>query len=411
MTLIDASMRLFRRMVPAAVAAFLLAACGSRSTSPHRFEVVEEEGVPTAVTSGGPRFGGSVFDLSFVCRLEQDESRPETLLSGQGWALSHVLMDEAGRIYASDQGNHLIHVFNPDGSYRFAIGREGQGPGEFTWPRVVTVGGGELSVFSGMVGSYRLSFFRTDGTLIRVRMLRRAAMNTREVFPAGGDRTVHVANDYTFDAGIPIPVRRIAVMSAEDDTVAVVEQRLEELVPFQGQSFSRYVPGRGILARDGREPVLNWYDLEGRLLRRVRLDVPRTPVTDEERRAIRTAAQHRLEEATDERTRRSLRQRAEQPVPEVKDYWSDVLVDEAGFIWAQEPYDYWTFDLAAIRFRIFNPEGEYLGDQYLPDFEGDSGVFDLSREYLILRYLAADVGAPVVEVYRIRSAVPGLVYP
>ncbi len=368
--------------------------------------------MPTAVTRGGPRFDGSVFDLSFVCRLEQDESRPETLLSGQGWGLSPILMDEAGRIYASDQGNHRIHVFEPDGSHRFAFGREGHGPGEFIAPRVMTVGNGELSVFSGMVGAYRLSFFRTDGTLIRVRMLRRAAMNTWEVYPAGEDRTVHVAGDYTIDAGVPIPVRRIAVMSAEDDTVGMVEQRLDrELVPFQGNPFSRYVPGRGIIAGDGREPVLRWYDLEGRLLRRIRLDVPRTPVTDEERRAIRAAVERRLEEATDDRSRKSIQQRAEQPVPDVKDYWSAVFVDAAGFLWAQEPYDYWTFDLAANRFRIFSPEGEYLGNQYVPDFEGDSGAFNFSRGHLMLRYLSADVGAPVVEVYRIRSAVPDLAYP
>ena len=39
-----------------------------------------------------------------------------------------------GRIFIADQLAHEIRVFDTEGAFLFSIGREGQGPGEFTGP-------------------------------------------------------------------------------------------------------------------------------------------------------------------------------------------------------------------------------------------------------------------------------------
>ncbi len=399
-------------MLPAVGLLMIAAACSPVRSARHHFDVIEEEGVPTAVTRGGPRYDRPVFAFEFVCRLEQDESRPETLLSGAVLPQAPTLLDEAGYIYASDFGNNCVLVFDPDGRYRHTIGRQGHGPGEFFGPQVMAAGNGEVCVLSGMVGARRLSFFRPDGNLIRVEMLRRTAMNTFAVYPAGEGRTVHVANDYIFENGSPVPARRIAVISAEDDTLGMVEQPLAgEYLPFQTIPFCSYLPGRGIIAGETGDPVLRWYDLEGRLTGRIRLEVPRDPVTEEERQAIRATAQARLQAAADDRQRRSIQERMNLPIPREKDYWSGVYSDETGFLWTQNPGDRWNFELAAQRFRIFSPEGEYLGDQHLPEFDTGYGALQLSRGHLLLRYLDRETGAPVVEVYRLRPAVPWIEMP
>jgi hypothetical protein len=45
--------------------------------------------------------------------------------------MSGVAVDNSDRVFIGDTDQKTIHVFDPDGSYRTSLGREGQGPGEF----------------------------------------------------------------------------------------------------------------------------------------------------------------------------------------------------------------------------------------------------------------------------------------
>ncbi len=50
-----------------------------------------------------------------------------------------------GRIFVSDAQQHVIRVFDQDGTFQKSIGREGEGPGEFVWPCCIAFGpGGRL---------------------------------------------------------------------------------------------------------------------------------------------------------------------------------------------------------------------------------------------------------------------------
>jgi hypothetical protein len=60
-----------------------------------------------------------------------------------------MALDQDGNLYVLDTGNHRIQKFSPDGVYLATIGREGQGPGEFTFPGSLDIdGSGELVVVS-----------------------------------------------------------------------------------------------------------------------------------------------------------------------------------------------------------------------------------------------------------------------
>lgn len=48
--------------------------------------------------------------------------------------VTSVAADQQGRIYVADRLSPSVRAFGPDGEFMAWIGREGEGPGEFTWP-------------------------------------------------------------------------------------------------------------------------------------------------------------------------------------------------------------------------------------------------------------------------------------
>lgn len=48
--------------------------------------------------------------------------------------VSGIALDEQGRIYVVDRQAHEIRVFDPEGTFLFAIGEQGEGPGELDQP-------------------------------------------------------------------------------------------------------------------------------------------------------------------------------------------------------------------------------------------------------------------------------------
>ncbi|WP_420463342.1 M56 family metallopeptidase [Candidatus Palauibacter sp.] len=48
--------------------------------------------------------------------------------------VTSVAADRQGRIYVADRISPSVRAFGPDGEFMAWIGREGEGPGEFTWP-------------------------------------------------------------------------------------------------------------------------------------------------------------------------------------------------------------------------------------------------------------------------------------
>jgi hypothetical protein len=54
--------------------------------------------------------------------------------------LRGLAVDGDGTVYAADMDRHQLWAFDADGRLRGVVGREGKGPGEFTWPTAVAVG-------------------------------------------------------------------------------------------------------------------------------------------------------------------------------------------------------------------------------------------------------------------------------
>ena len=128
-----------------------LASCSERGEEGHRFQTLTQEGVPVAVTNLVPRYEEPLFWYEEMVRLEQDESRPETLL----YQAYDYIMGDDGRYYVSDRGNGRVAVFDPDGRFLFGFGREGEGPGEFRYPGLLSVEEGVVTLYDS--GNRRVS--------------------------------------------------------------------------------------------------------------------------------------------------------------------------------------------------------------------------------------------------------------
>ncbi len=396
----------------------LITSC-SQETGPglYSFLVYEENGLTIAETTGGPKYDGEIFTYTEVLRLQQDESKPESLLNRP----YGMTMGEDGSVFILDGVEQCILVFSADGSFRQRMGRRGAGPGEFEGAHYLSMYGDTLSVFDGRLR--RTTLFSDDGNLLTtltspllppflraleygpvgelISISRKAVTDpvTQEntsaevvhVFSAGGDTLAILESD-------PDPVPETSYL-ARFDYHAIVP------VHFHGRAQADYFPYRGIMMTNGHDPWINWYDLRGNLKRSIRIDLPQDPVTAEERQQILLNAEIDIQNAPDERARAIARKKREMLViPDTKECWDGVFADEWGYLWATIPRDYQLRLLMSPSHRVFNPQGEYIGDTTWPE-----GAWSVSRGHLLM-ILDYETN-PTPAILQIESAVPGLIYP
>jgi streptogramin lyase len=97
---------------------------------------------------------------------------PEITITDEAWGgkgffgqPSDVAVDDKGRIYVSDAKENNIKIFDAAGAYLKAIGRTGQGPGEFNYPMEVEYSHGRLYIRELM--NRRVSIFDTEGVFVK----------------------------------------------------------------------------------------------------------------------------------------------------------------------------------------------------------------------------------------------------
>jgi hypothetical protein len=92
-----------------------------------------------------------------------------------------------------------------------------------------------------------------------------------------------------------------------------------------------------------------------------------------------------------------------------KAFWSDAFPDDYGYIWAEyarTQFRFATDTQSKPSFRVFSPEGEYLGDT-----EWVSDGSNVSWGHLLTIQTDVNSGGLDLVVYLIRSVVEGLEYP
>ena len=410
-----------------------LQGCTSDSDAGHAFRIESIDGVATATTSGRAKYEGELFQYEEILRITPDPDDPDSYLI----LPRSPVMDAGGNFYVVDSNDHCIAVFDPEGHYRYRIGREGEGPGDLRLPRSLHVWSDTLQVNSHFV-TWRLTRFATDGRLVDVTT---RSLATDSIIPElyrapSGELLISTSSRPTID-DMQYAEAQMTVLSAAGDTVATIAApRLRSAkivsiswegqgtdyplrVQFNGFSLVTYSPGAGIMVTSGMEPVIDFYDLTGTLVRRVVLDIPPDPITGEEKRAYVEDLRAQLAEvrqSPDPNAYTMARLEAgiaDPQFPPHKAYWGRMDLDDAGWLWLM------TVDSPAAaapaanagrggpRLRVVNANGEYLGDTTWPPVV--DGHVQSGHLLGIVEDPETDERIPVI--YRLRPALPGLVYP
>ena len=95
-----------------------------------------------------------------------DRRKGDSVSGGEFIYPTDVAFDSKGRVFVSEYGGHdRVQVFTPAGTFLYAFGRFGEGPGEFNRPQSMVIEGD--TVFITDACNHRIVVYKTDGTYVR----------------------------------------------------------------------------------------------------------------------------------------------------------------------------------------------------------------------------------------------------
>ncbi len=282
-----------------------------------------------------------------------------------------------GRVAALSFSNKQLFILEPSGELSRAIGRPGEGPGEFTIPELMQyLPPDTLVVWERFMTS--IDYFDTAGTLLRER-------------PVDYSRLTEHGATYENPLRLPLPdgsfligVRNRAAGQPQEDC-----SHLDTKVSFAGQAEIA-VPGEQLLRIDnayaaqpfgcsrpgsrmaaGGDPLavyisnkgdeVHQRSLGGTLVRIIRRTTVPPPVTDKAWTAELEARERSMEALSGPRRMGGdgePRRRTTYPAIQ------GLLVDTEGYLWVKE----WSESELGVadQWSVFNPEGRWLGVLALP---------------------------------------------
>ncbi|WP_291162399.1 6-bladed beta-propeller [Gemmatimonas sp. UBA7669] len=357
---------------------------------------------------------------------------------GASWfltAINDLAVDSAGRIYVLERSDQTIRVFSPSGKHLKALGRRGDGPGEFRNARALVVRSGSLWVLD--YGNSRVTAFGLAGTTVRTFSLNPAVRGVASV--AGVTARgflVYVNNQGAAEAtsqalGGQAPALFVSTDSRGQvlDTVATSWERRQTLrfsvIPADikttrsaGQ-VNRAQPfvqqAHWVMSGDGvalvtlgpvsfrglgsEELRLSYLSLTGDTLKSKRVDLPRFPLTDRDvNKLVDSLAMPFLIKGNIrvQGDRRMIRDSLVRT-----SYWpstSSMLMGEDGSLWLKSP----------------RPSGEGGDTYWVLSKEGETEArVTLPKGFRLVRASRAEAwgwstdedGSPVVERYRLSKPI------
>jgi hypothetical protein len=310
-----------------------------------------------------------------------------------------------GGVAILDAGSSELRYFDADGRFERAVGRSGEGPGEFLMPdALLHYRGDSLLVWDRRLE--RFSVFGPDGVLGRVARvglgIAPVGMLSDGSLLAFGTRYVRPGPEPTVQEGVLVKLSPEGALV--DSLVRVPMYRLA----FRGgltvsERFAATsevgVMGENYVVGRTDRPELRVYSDEGRLLRVIRWaeGEDRTITAD----VMRQDQAQQLSRVNDPETRRRLEREmaewfyaAEQPI------YDRLRVGRDGYLWLRLYRTPWeaTGGLSGNAWLVFDPDGIMLGEVQLP---AGAQLLEVGRDYLIV-LVRDEFGVEYVHVYHLR---------
>lgn len=333
-----------RRLLCFLLVAGLLASCGGPKSQVDR---IYEDGIEVVLNHLEPyRIKGQPSELSLEKVLTIDVERDDLAEAGMGTG-GEWDADDDGNIYVVGFKNreNFIYRFDHAGHMLDSFGRRGQGPGELLGPSLSGVYGREvvLSDFLGM----KYVVYDLDGRVIRDKRLghpdRLSPLGNGNLV-AFGPRPDPNANAFFYN---------LILCDSEFNELKVLD-RYEwpsddsRMYPY----FMWRVSGdKIIVANEARRYELWVFDLDGRLVRKIRKEYRPAKVTEEIKEAI-LGPEYRRSESSQSKY-------FPDPLPPLNQFFTD---DEGRvFVMTYEPGP----NPGEYIWDIFNPDGVFIGRKAL----------------------------------------------
>ncbi|MFC1529220.1 6-bladed beta-propeller [Gemmatimonadota bacterium] len=409
---------------------FLLSGgCSNSDTEAgHHFAVQVVDGVETAINSGDPRYSEELFRYELLCELEQDVDGESFLISP-----TSILMSSQGNFFVCDVGDSRIKVFDSSGSFQGSIGREGSGPGEFLRAFSITqINSDRITVFER--SQRRITHFSSDGQLEDVIPVPGISLFENEVYQLGEDRFLGMGVEQGNPGIMPGTLRSFAFYhTALGDTISHYSGdwiQVSYKIPgteywFRGPLGPNPTwvcrPDWGWIITAGTDPVLNLYGMDGELQLRIETGIEPIPITsddysihrrymDEELAALPVRAEEMgMSESRIQASLDRTRAYRNADLGDMRAYWKSIEIDDRHFIWLEvaEHYAERADGGAGRKFRVFSPNGEYLGITRRPTETPGSGI---SNGHFITIEVHQDSGMYIVKAYQMTSAIGEFAY-
>lgn len=407
--------------------------CSSQSDRVHQFSVTLEGNSRTVTNSGPPLYQGEILRYRPSTHMSEDERRPESLLKSPDFFTN--VGDQGYVVVDGAPGRRRIVIFDSLGVFKTSFGREGSAPGEFRSMLLVGTDKNSLDIFD--VNLQRLTRYSLSGELLFVRRIPTDIRHrVSSAFHVNTD-TMVVSNDFARGAGPEFSQDRLTVITNHGIVFDFDSEPLQNKtildsgmptqapyyeVPFPPVVVLTYFKMYGVIHSPGREPVLEVFDLAGRLACRIELLGLDLRTNNWHWNSLENIWSERIARVSNSNAQRIARENYGQlrdAMPTTVAAWDYVYIDDYGYYWLRVPTDPdpWLSGLRDYRFRLLSPDGEYLGTTQLPPqrvrSQATNSIAPLSVANGELTVISKDPvsGAWNLQAYRIESTVKGLHYP
>lgn len=332
-------------------AIFLVSACTKKAAGP---EVEVIDGVEYMHNPSGPLQPDLTVNFREELSIGGEKEAQEAVL----YRPSGILVDENDFIYISDYQDAMIKVFDPQGNFVRAIGRKGQGPGEFQALTAMNfLPDGCLLVFD--VQSRRTSLIDRMGSLVHSHSWRNSHFAILLT-----DESGYLADENIYGEEPKLFIKKYDFVGNELETwgefvpIRMMVQRRGEMMlaistPYRPMSIFAGDPVRKRLYHcHNNTYAIELYEAPGKLVRKIDRPYQPVPFTQKDAQDYYADFDRRGNKEFSEMAR-------EVELPKVKTITESMFVDDLGNLWVATN----ELDEKAERPRraydIFNPEGHY----------------------------------------------------
>jgi hypothetical protein len=361
------------------VLSFFVLTCGQQKDT-WQGKIEEVDGVTIVKNPNKPLYGELVFDLEEDLSIGNEEDDNYLF-----YRILDIQVDKDENIYILERGNIRIQKFDKNGNFICAIGRKGQGPGEYQRPSQLIINEKEGTV--GVKESRKLIVFDKNGNFLDKDIafeefyydlvLDSEGLLWGLKFEQEGENE---ATADLFKALVVLDNRGNMDKKIERFPYDMYRERMESGAVLSSASGFEYdlffssVDERNIVYGYSKEYELNVIDLEGNLQLIIRKNEPYRSFNAEDR----------------EKSRREFR-------TEYKPYFFDIFSDTEGRIYAQRN-NARKIETVEKEFDVFSKDGYYLYKtvcQHTP--------YVIKNGYYYTRIQNEDTGEVFVKRYKIKN--------